>query len=183
MPWLFYHFRTCRRLFVPKSRDMMISWAVIGYLTWLAQYYGPAHIIIQAQREDKVRDLVSGIDVPGYVRCLYEQQESWMQALHPTTRPSKHMAGDVFTWVNGSKIQGIPAGSAQIRQYHPRCIFFDEAAFMDDWLGSYQAADPVATQIISVSSAAPSAFGDTCLRLMEEGREITSADFEDLRMR
>jgi len=55
---------------------MMVSWAVVGYLVWVAQWYGPAHIIIiQTQKEDKARDLVSGIDVPGYVRTLYERQE------------------------------------------------------------------------------------------------------------
>jgi hypothetical protein len=55
-PWLFEGFRTERRLFVPKSRDMMVSWAVMGYLTWLAQWYGPCHILVQTQREDKAKD-------------------------------------------------------------------------------------------------------------------------------
>ena len=55
MPWLFEGFRTERRLFVPKSRDMMVSWAVMGYLTWLAQWYGPCHILVQTQREDKLK--------------------------------------------------------------------------------------------------------------------------------
>jgi hypothetical protein len=50
---------------------MMVSWAVMGYLTWLAQWYGPCHILVQTQREDKAIDLVSGKDVPGYVRTLY----------------------------------------------------------------------------------------------------------------
>jgi len=72
---------------------MMVSWAVVGYLVWVAQWYGPAHIIIQTQKEDKARDLVSGIDVPGYVRTLYERQEPWLKALHPIPRPSSDMAG------------------------------------------------------------------------------------------
>ncbi|MGA2075859.1 MAG: hypothetical protein ABSH52_20405 [Terriglobia bacterium] len=166
--WLFEGFRKERRLFVPKSRDMMVSWAVVGYLVWVAQWYGPAHIIIQTQKEDKACDLVSGIDVPGYLRTLYEQQEPWLQALHPTPRPAKDMAGLVFTWSNGSKIQSVPSGSSQIRQYHPSIVFFDEAAFLDDFIGSYGAAEPVATQIIAVSSAAPGDFGDIVLRVMDK---------------
>ena len=158
---------------IAKSRDMMVSWAVIGYLTWKAQYHGPIHIMIQTQKEDKARDLVCGLDVPGYVRTLYEQQEDWMKALHPTPRPPSEMAGLVFSWKNGSKIQGIPSGSDQIRQYHPDTIFFDEAAFLDDWEGSYGAAQPVANNIISVSSANPSAFGDTVMQALEEGIEET----------
>jgi hypothetical protein len=72
---------------------MMVSWAVVGYLVWVAQWFGPAHIIIQTQKEDKTRDLVSGIDVPGYVRTLYERQEPWLKALHPIPRPSSDIAG------------------------------------------------------------------------------------------
>jgi hypothetical protein len=173
MPWLFHLFKTSRNLMIAKSRDMMVSWAVIGYLTWKAQYHGPIHIMIQTQKEDKARDLVSGLDVPGYVRTLYEQQEDWMKLMHPTPRPPSEMAGLVFTWKNGSKIQGIPSGSEQIRQYHPDTIFFDEAAFLDDWEGSYGAAQPVANNIISVSSANPSAFGDTIMQALEEGEELT----------
>jgi hypothetical protein len=166
-PKLFWLLRNKKRLFIPKSRDMMVSWAVMGYLTWTAQWYGPQHIIVQTQREDKAKDLVSGIDVPGYVRTLYEQQDDFLKVLHPTPRPPSEMAGLVFTWTNGSKIEGVPSGAEQIRQYHPAIVFFDEAAYLDDFLGSLGAAEPVATQIIAVSSAAPSDFGDICQRVMD----------------
>ena len=171
MPFTFELLRTKRRLFIPKSRDMMISWAVIGFLVWTAQWYGPAHIMIQTQKEDKAKDLVSGIDVPGYVRTLYEQQDDFLKILHPTPRPPKDMSSLVFTWTNGSKIEGVPAGAEQIRQYHPAIVFFDEAAFLDDFLGSYGAAEPVASQIIAVSSAAPSDFGDIVMRVLDRARK------------
>jgi hypothetical protein len=61
----------------------------------------------------------------------------------------------------------VPAGAAQVRQYHPSVVFFDEAAFLDDFLGSYGAAEPVAPKIIAVSSAFPSDFGDICNRVMD----------------
>jgi hypothetical protein len=166
LPFVFHVLRTENRLLIAKSRDMLLSWSVIGYLVWVAQWHGPAHIMIQTQKEDKARDLVSGIDISGYVRTLYEQQEPWMQMLHPTPRPPKEMAGLVFTWTNGSKIEGVPSGAEQIRQYHPRIVFFDEAAFLDSWLGSWNAAEPVASQMIAVSSAYPSDFGDMFQRIM-----------------
>jgi hypothetical protein len=169
-PWLFEGLRNDRRLFIPKSRDMMISWAVMGYLTWTAQWYGPQHIIVQTQREDKAKDLVSGVDVPGYVRTLYEQQDDFLKVLHPTPRPPSEMAGLVFTWTNGSKIEGVPSGAEQVRQYHPAIVFFDEAAYLADFRGSLGAAEPVATQIIAVSSAARSDFGDICQRIMDNAK-------------
>ena len=166
MPFLFALLRQSKNLMVPKSREMLLTWAVIGYLTWKAQYKGPVHLMIQTQKEDKARDLVSGVDVPGYVRTLYEHQPDWMKIRHPTPRPSDQMSGLVFTWSNGSKIEGIPSGASQIRQYHPDTIFFDEACFLDDWEGSMGAALPVCNHIISVSSAAPSSFGVELERIL-----------------
>ena len=57
---------------------------------------------------------------------------------------------------------GTGGGADQIRQYHPSVLIVDEAAFLDDFEMSYAAADPVAAQIIAVSSAAGSWFGDVC---------------------
>lgn len=50
-PFLFYQFQTERRLFVPKSRDMMISWAAIGFAVWKCQFVERQHVIVQAQKE------------------------------------------------------------------------------------------------------------------------------------
>jgi hypothetical protein len=38
LPWLFNHFVKDRRLFVPKSREMLASWSVVGYAVWLCQF-------------------------------------------------------------------------------------------------------------------------------------------------
>ena len=177
MPMLFYLLQTSKNLLVPKSREMMLSWAVIGYLTWRAQFHGPVHILVQCQKEEKAIDLVSGRGgVPGYTRCLYESQPDWMKLMHPTPKPPHEQPGLIFTWSNGSRIQGIPAGAEQIRQYHPACYFADEAAFLDDWEGSIGAALPVAGQLISVSSAAPSAFGDECMRMLDLPDEPDGSD-------
>jgi hypothetical protein len=105
------------------------------------------------------------------VRTLYEQQDDFLKILHPTPRPPADMAGLEFTWTNGSRIQGLPSGAEQVRLYHPYCLFFDEAVYLDDFLGSYGAAEPVATQIIAVSSAGPSDFGDIVLRVMDKARK------------
>jgi hypothetical protein len=171
MPWLFDLMRKTRRLFIPKSRDMMVSWAVIGYGTWLCQFFPRTRVIVQSQRFEKTQELISGRGNPGYTRTLYEQQDPWMKLLRPTAKPPEEMAGDLFVWKNGSTMQGVPAGADQIRQYHPTLVIFDEAAFMDEFAASYDAANPVASQIIAVSSAAPSAFGEIVLEAVENSRE------------
>ncbi len=67
-----------------------------------------------------------------------------------------------MSWKNGSCIQGIPKGPDQIRQYHPTIFIVDEAAYLDGFKASYDAADPVCPKIIAVSSAGPSWFGEIC---------------------
>jgi hypothetical protein len=162
MPWLFELFLTERHLFIPKSREMMISWAAIGYAVWLCQFFERTRVIVQAQKLEKVMDLVSGRGNPGYARTLYEQQDPFLKDLHPLVKPSTEMPGDMLAWANGSTLHGVPSGADQIRQYHPSCVIWDEAAHLDEFGESWGAALPVAAQMIAVSSAAPSFFGDIC---------------------
>jgi len=84
------------------------------------------------------------------------------------------MAGDLMTWQNGSSIRGVASAANQVRQYHPAFLILDEAAFLPEAEQSYNAADPVASQIIAASSAAPSWFGNVCTRILE-GWEIGEA--------
>ena len=52
--------------------------------------------------------------------------------------------------------------------FHPTLYLVDEAAFIDDFEQSYGVAGPVASQIIAVSSAIPSYFGDECTATLEQ---------------
>jgi hypothetical protein len=167
MPKLFELFRTSRRLYLAKSRDMMVTWAVVGFGVHMCQFFEASHVIIQTQKLDKALDLVCGRQTPGYARTLWEQQEPWMKERCPLTKASEDMPGDQLTWANGSKFQGVPQGEDQVRQYHPSLVIFDEAAFLDGFGASLDAAEPVAAQIIAVSSAAPSVFGDMILEAFE----------------
>jgi hypothetical protein len=162
MPVLFHMLNRARHLFVPKSRDMMVTWAVMGYLVWKCQWFPATSVMVQCQKEEKVCDLVVGRGAPGYARTLYDQQDEFLKDLHTLIKPSGEMPGDLMTWKNGSSIHGVPRGADQVRQYHPSVMFFDEACFLDEFAESYEAALPVASQIIAVSSAAPSWFGDIC---------------------
>jgi hypothetical protein len=167
IPFLFAFLHQSKRLFIPKSREMMLSWAVMGYAVWLCQWHPEIQVIVQSAREDKSVDLVTGGERPGYTRVLWESQAEFLKILHPLTKPVDEMARDVFTWKNGSEIRGVPAGGDQFRQYHPYCCILEEASFLPEAEASYGAALPVASQIICVSSAGPSWFMDTCDEIME----------------
>jgi hypothetical protein len=170
-PFLFDILRTSRRLFLPKSREMGLSWAVIGDSFHLCQWNPNTHVIVQSAKEDKSIDLVVGKGIPGYARVLWEQQDECLKILHPLTKSIEDMPGDLLTWQNGSSIRGVPAGADQIRQYHPARFILDEAAFLPEAEQSYNAAEPVASQITAVSSAAPGWFADKCQSIMDNWPE------------
>jgi hypothetical protein len=170
-PFLFQAFQTSRRLFVPKSRDLMISWAAVGYAAWKCQFFERQHCIVQAQKEGKVAELIKGTGNLGYAATLYVRQPDWLKQLHPLLKPLEENPATMMSWANGSTLRGLPQGADQIRMFHPNVYIADEAAYIEDFEAAYGAADPVAAQIIAISSAAPSWFGDVCTRIMEQGEE------------
>jgi hypothetical protein len=115
LPWLFEHFISDRRLFVPKSREMMASWSVVGYAVWTCQFFPRQRVIVQSQKEDKVADLIKGVGNPGYARTLVERQPSWLREKYPLTKRMEDMPATMISWANGSTLQGVPKGACQQR--------------------------------------------------------------------
>ena len=151
---LFQAFATHRRLFIPKTREMMTSWCAMVWATHQAQWKR-AEVIVQTDSEDKAKELV------GYGECLYRNQDSWLIERHPLAGRASQLAVD---WKSGGRIFGIPKGEHKIRLYHPTIYIMDEAAFLPEAQQCYDAAHPVAGQIIAISSAGPGWFGDQCQR-------------------
>jgi hypothetical protein len=149
---------------------MLASWSVVGYAVWLCQFHPRQRVIIQGQKIDKVTELIKGKGNPGYARTLIERQTPWLRQRFPLLYDIEEMSQTLLSWQNGSTLQGVPSGADQIRQYHPSVLIVDEAAFLDDFEQSYAAADPVAAQIIAVSSAAAGYFGDVCTQALEAGQ-------------
>jgi hypothetical protein len=133
----------------------------------MCQWNPQTQVIIQSEKASKSIDLVSGSDLPGYARTLYDCQDEFLRIMHPLTKPSEEMAGDRLSWKNGSSIKAVPGGADQVRQYHPALFVMDEAAFMTEAAASYDTADPVSSQIVVVSSAGPSWLGDLVMSIMD----------------
>jgi hypothetical protein len=76
------------------------------------------------------------------------------------------LSGDISSthigWADGGEVFGIPKGANKTRMYHPTMYVMDEAAFLPEAQECYDAAHPVAAQIIAISSAGPGWFGNEC---------------------
>lgn len=149
---LFSALATETRLFIPKTREMLTSWAAMVYATHAAQWK-KAEVIVQTDSEEKAKQLV------GYAECLYRNQESWLKVRHALAGEASQLA---LEWKDGGRVFGIPKGEHKIRMFHPTVYIMDEAAFLPEAEQCYNAAHPVAKQIIAISSAGPGWFGDEC---------------------
>lgn len=151
---LFEAFRKHRLLCIPKTREMLTSWAAMVYATHHAQWH-KAEVVIQTSKEEKAHRLVE------YATILYRNQAEWLKRKHPLKSEPTALK---LEWVDGGRLHGIPSGEDQIRMFHPTLVIFDEAAFLPGFHACWMAAYPVAQQMIAISSAAPGPFGDWCSR-------------------
>lgn len=148
---LFNQFKVSQRLFIPKSRDMMTSWSAAAWGAHQAQWW-KATVVVQTESEDKAKKLVK------YAKILWANQDEDLKRRHPLkTDSTLHLE-----WEGGGEYFGIPCGETKIRIHHPTIYIMDEAAFLPGAKGLYEAAYPVAGQIIAISSAGPGWFGDQC---------------------
>src|SRR5579864_1142751 len=102
---LFEAFELERILWVVKSRDMMVSWACMAYLTWKAMTVPLCGSVVQTQKEKKAIQLVT------YAKCLYRRQPAWLRDAIPLAKPLKQQSDLELQFANGSYIVGIPGGA------------------------------------------------------------------------
>lgn len=138
-----------------KSRDLMLSWACVAYLTLQAMKTPFRGVLFQTQKEDKVIQLIE------YAKCLYKTQPEWLRAAFPLEKTIDKQPDLELKFANGSYIAGIPGGADQIRSYHPWAYLNDESSFQPEAGDCYnEALAVVKGKIIFNSSAGPGWYAD-----------------------
>jgi hypothetical protein len=144
-----------RILWFEKSRDMMLSWACVAYLTKQAMQTEQRSVLFQTQKEKKAAQLVK------YAKTLYVRQDRFLQDAYPLTKPIDQQPALELHFANGSSIIGIPGGADQIRSYHPWGYLNDESSFQPEAGECYnEALSAVKGKIIFNSSAGPGWYAD-----------------------
>src|SRR5690349_6056439 len=115
-----------RVIWFEKSRDLMLSWACVAYLSRQAMITPFCGVLFQTQKVDKVIQLVE------YAKCLYRTQPEWLKEAFPLKKPIEKQPELELQFANGSYIAGIPGGADQIRSYHPWGYLNDESSFQPE---------------------------------------------------
>jgi hypothetical protein len=95
---------TEKRLFIAKSREMMTSWLAMGMVTHAAQFRTGVLVLVQTEKEDKVKALIR------YCSVLYHNQDEWLKERHELAAENT----TELEWTNRSRIIGIPKGEHQV---------------------------------------------------------------------
>jgi hypothetical protein len=137
-------------MLVTKSREMMASWTVTGYISWSCMTQ-PLFWIAQTAKQDKAAELIE------YSRILYNNQDEWLKRKNPLIVDNEME----LRWANGGRFLGLPSGADQVRMYHAYGYFQDESAFLPEAQEAHDAVRPVVKQFIGVSTdLCPSWFHD-----------------------
>jgi hypothetical protein len=147
---------TERELYIPKTREMMTSWLVVGYITWMCQFFVSTGWIGQSESLEKAKGLIK------YSNTLYSNQPDWMRLRFPLAGHAGKEEGTLtkVEWAHGSWFTGVPQGERQLASKHPYGYFNDESAHQPGWEAAKDIAAPAVRQSLHVSSAAFSRFGD-----------------------
>lgn len=144
-----------RIVFWEKSRDMMLSWACVAYLTLNAMTVPERGVLVQTQKEKKAKQLVK------YAKYLYRRQPAWLREAFPLEKDIDSQSDLELRFKHGGNLVGIPGGSDQIRSYHPWGYLNDESSFQPDAGDCYnEALSAVKGSIIFNSSAGPGWYAD-----------------------
>jgi hypothetical protein len=124
-------------LVVEKSRDMVATWTIVMLYTWDTLFHEGAQNILQSLTAAKAYDLVDR----GW--RIYKHQPAFLKRVHRATRTKGDMKGGVLEVPSlGSAMMGFPQDPDTVRQFHPRGLFQDEAAFMPKAGDAFAAAKP-----------------------------------------
>jgi hypothetical protein len=171
----------------PKSRQIRMSWINCAYALWHAMSGPYRHVVYQTKKDtDAQAQTTLGSNDPGGGRMdfILQHLPDWLKDQHIAsgrgnavgalnfTPHAYSPSGDTIPW-QGSKINAIPQGGKQIRQYTPSLLISDESAFQEEYAAAMTAAEQALKgggQSISVSTVEHgSAFNDMVLDIKGGG--------------
>lgn len=143
-----------KRIAVPKSRRMFMSWVNIALYTWDAMFHFGRHNAFVSKKEDDADDLV-------------KRAKFILDHIPEEKLPKELIAKYEYTFGKikfpelNSIIQGFPSGADQLRAYTLSGILGDESAFWEDAQKMYSASFPTLEgggRMTMISSPAPGFF-------------------------
>lgn len=141
-----------RRLIVPKSRQMSVTWLFGALYLWDALFFPSRLNFIQSKKSDDADEVLERM------WTMYRRLPKFIQNWQPVVGGRKTY-GNIRFSRNRSRLIAVAEGPDQIRGFTPTGLFSDETCFQDDVEKMLAAASPALGdhgRLTMVSSASPS---------------------------
>ena len=136
------------RIAYPKSRQIMVSWLLVAWMTYACWRFGNLHCAVKGKKEGESEYQLKRADhILRHLPVVLSQRS-----------PVKRSIKALIEWENGSLLEAFPEGSEAIRSRVPTVLFLDEAAYQENFDESYLAALSNSRIIIMASSVFPGDF-------------------------
>jgi hypothetical protein len=144
-----------KRLLLPKSRRVLVTWLMCGLHCWLARFF-PGSSIAFVSRKQGLNDSEGAAELVRRVKFIEEHLPVELESL-----PIQYNFARLKYPTIGSEIIGVAQGADQLRQYTLTAIFADEMAYWELAHDTYSASLPTLEgggRFTGVSSANPGFF-------------------------
>lgn len=125
-------------LCIAKSRQLMVTWITCAYMVWLARFHPAQALYAMCKQERDAKALVFEDDWLSS-RCAFIEYALPPLFWQEYDGRYTHVKSGKLIYPHGSFIVGVPEGAHQLRSRVGSFVLIDEAAFMDDFRGTYQA--------------------------------------------
>jgi hypothetical protein len=163
-------------LFIPKSRQMMISWIFCALYLWDAQFHFGRLNFFQSKKADDANDLIKRAKLiwdnePAFLK-RYNKRGKFLELKCNPQNQGQHIY-NLLTFPDiKSEIRGVPEGGDVVRMHTLTGIFSDEACFQPEMESAFTALKP------TLSSGGKL----TCVSTPEDGTWFEDAVFDMLEM-
>lgn len=111
-----------RLVVILKARQLGISWVLCVFILWKCLFFPGQEVLLFSKGQKEANELIRR------VRALYDRLPRWLQvALPGPILPGSRTAVE---WVNGSRIQSMPATKSAGASYTASLVVMDEFAKM-----------------------------------------------------
>jgi len=156
-----------RKIAVPKSRRMTMSWTCIALALWDVLFHPGREWAFVSKKEDDSKELVARAE---FIYQKIPPNKIPRELLPPIKGGKMKLSPPKFELDFGkdsvaSHIAGFPMGADQLRQFTFSGIFGDESGFWPDAENFYAGAKPTTDgggRMVMVSSRAPGFFKKLC---------------------
>lgn len=128
----------------PKSRQMLLTWLVSGYMLGEACFLGGRLYMVQSKKETDAKAVLARQS------GMYHRLADMAPWMVPKLKRENETQ---IILANGSTLMACPEGAHHVQSYTPAWLFLDEVQLQDEAQEAYHQALPACERITLVGSA------------------------------